>query len=237
MDRHRRRQGDFVLRKPSGKTALSAILFFLCLCLAAVPAVAASVSEVDVLYIELFKHNLLCLTWDLPRPDSGMYTVSVCQEGTQSCRFSGTTTARTYLLGSLEPDIPYSLHVGYANGGTVETKGTLPREKPAADGEGVTAAPLLPRAQTDPVTGNPSVQLLNASTVAVSWAENGKDNTVYSVSLRKTDDATEIPVGTTTESIFAIDGLSAGADYTVFIQASGSNRIMYNFHMPAAGDR
>lgn len=237
MDRHKRRQGDFVLRKPSGKTALSALLFFLCLCLTTVHAVAASASEVDVQYKELFKHNLLCLTWDLPCPDSGMYTVSICQEGTQTCRFSGTTAARTYLLGSLEPGIPYSLHIGYANGGTVETKGTLPREKPAADGEGVIASPLLLGAQTDPVTGNPSVQLLNASTVAVSWAENGKDTALYSLRLRKTDDATEIPVGTTTERVFAIDGLSAGADYTVFIQTSGSNRITYNFHMPAAGDR
>lgn len=237
MDRHRRRQGDFVLRKPPGKTAVSALLFFLCLCLTAVPAIAASATEVDVLYKELFKQNQLCLTWDLPCPDSGMYTVSICQEGTQTCRFSGTTTARTYLLGSLESDTHYSIHVGYANGGTVETNVMLPREKPASNGEGVADASPLPGAQTVSATGNPSVQLLNTSTVAVSWAENGKDTTLYNLRLQKTGDTTEIPVGTTFEHIFALDGLSAGADYTVIIQASGSNNIAYSFHMPAAGDR
>ena len=218
---------------PRGFARLS-LVFWLCLCFATLHAAGASGSE--ALRAEAIDSQTLLLAWDMPGTDNCTFSVSLCQEDTQRCWLAGATVAHAFLLNSLEPGARYSVHINGGNGAEAETPVTMPGEKQSSAEQASPGLGNLGDAKQKSVVGNASSQLLDASSVAVSWTEADSGSHMYTITLCWADASHCRLLGTTNETTFAIDGLTAGVAYTVHIGASGGNSIAYDFIMPVTKD-
>ena len=140
------------------------------------------------------------------------------------------------MLNTLEPGARYSVHVSGGNGAEAEISVTMPGEKQSSATQATPGLGNLGGEQQASVVGNASSKLLDASTIAVFWTEAGSGSHMYTVTLCEADASLCRLLGTTHETVFAMDGLTAGSAYTVHIGASGGNSIAYDFIMPVTKD-
>lgn len=222
------------MNKSAGRLVRFSLVIVLCLSFTALSAARASGAE--ALRAQAIDSQTLCLSWDMPGADNGMFSVSLCQEDTQRCWLAGSTAAHTFWLSSLEPGARYSIHVTGGSGAQAAATVTMPGKKQSAATQAATGSGILGGAQSKSEVGDASVQFLDASSVAIFWAEAGSGSYTYSVTLCQEDASLCRLLGTTGEKAFAIDGLTAGAAYTVRIGASGGNSIAYDFTMPGTKD-
>lgn len=211
------------------------LVILLCLSLVTLPA--AKASDTEALRAETLDSQTLRLSWELPSADNGMFSVSLCQEDTQRCWLAGSTAAHTFLLNSLQPGVRYSVHVNGASGAQAAVTVTMPGEKTNADPQGTPGLGALGGAQPKSSVSDASVRLLDAASVAITWAEAGSGSYTYTVTLCEADASLCRLLGTTGETTFAIDGLTAGDAYTAHIGASGGNAIACDFIMPVTKDQ
>ena len=196
----------------------------------------AGASGAEALRAETIDSQTLRLTWDFPSAENSMVSVSLCQEDTQRCWLAGSTVAHTFLLNSLEPGARYSVHVNGGNSAQAEITVTMPGDKPTSAAQAAPSLGIAGGAAKASLVSDASVRALDASSVAVTWAEATDGTYVYSVTLCQADASLCRLLGTTGETTFAIDGLNAGVAYTVRIGASGGNSIAYDFILPVTND-
>ena len=216
------------------RIARLSLVFLLCLSFAMLHA--ASASGTEALRAEALDSQTLRLSWDILSAENGMFSVSLCEEDTQRCWLAGSTAAHTFVLNTLEPGARYSVHVSGGNGAEAQISVTMPGEKQSSATQATPGLGNLGGEQQASVVGNASSQLLGASTIAVFWAEAGSGSHMYTVTLCEADASLCRLLGTTHETVFAMDGLTAGSAYTVHIGASGGNSIAYDFIMPVTKD-
>ena len=222
------------MKKSPGTLVRLSLVLLLCLNFAALST--ADASETEALRAQAIDSQMLRLSWDIPSAANGMFSVSLCQEDTQRCWLAGSTAAHTFLLNSLEPGTHYSVHVTGGSGAQAETTVTMPGQKQSAAPQATPGLGILGGTQAKSEVGDASVQFLDASSAAIFWAEAGSGSYTYTVTLCEADASLCRLLGTTGEKAFAIDGLAAGAAYTVRIGASGGNSIAYDFIMPVTKD-